>query len=227
MSLPGLPHRPRGRVLRGSGAPSPGVLAGRVPVSSPPVASQPAHPDRRTQRDRRHTEGDPALADRGGLVAGRAGPRPARRAGGAGGAEGAARELVGARERACSCGCPGWSPGRSRAPAGPRRGGGAPRGPGCTAARRRRLRLGPRSPGPARRRRAGVSRPAAAAARAAGSPAPRRAAGRRGPWPGTGRRSCHSSSGMPGSGTTVSVTWRRRTAPGCPPPKGVKPASSS
>ena len=35
--------------------------------------------------------------------------------------------------------------------------------------------------------------------------------------------SCHSSSGMPGSGTTVSVTWRRRTAPGWPPPKGVKP----
>ncbi len=37
----------------------------------------------------------------------------------------------------------------------------------------------------------------------------------------------HSSSGIPGSGTTVSVTCRRSTAPGCPPPNGVNPASSS
>ncbi len=153
-------------------------------------------------------------------------PRGAGRPRGRAGARAPPASSSGAGARAWRCACRGWSrpawppargaplPGVVPAPAG--------------AAERRRLlrrvllllRVGlvhvRAHPGQHRQQ---LAQP--------GALARRRAAGRPAPWPGTARAAATARRGCRGRGTTRSVTWRRSTAPGWPPPNGVKPASSS
>ena len=151
----------------------------------------------------------------------------AGRARGAGGAPGAAGQLVGAGDPHARVGVPVGVRGRRRAPAGPRPrrrrllGGGARRrllvAAGCCSGSRRPGSSTSSGGIPARSGSSSRSRAASSEARSREAGALARHC----------TSSCHSSSGMPGSGTTVSVTWRRSTAPGWPPPNGVNPASSS
>lgn len=186
------PAKPSGQGVPGAEVP---VSFAGAPASSSLRASQPPTPSATSStraaaprvRRRLRTAADLLRAEPGRGVPGERGPWRCR---------GGRRRVRRGPGRACSCGCRGWRRRTSRGPAGPRLGGGAPRGRGRTAARR--------TPGvparcPVRPRRAAGCRPGAGAARAAGPQARRRAAGRRGPWPGTGpgaarvRRGCRGA----------------------------------
>lgn len=182
-----------------------------------------AHAQRDEQHQGRGAQGEAALADGGGLVAGRAGAGRARGAGALAVPRGPPESSSGAGtrmlvwvSRLASADEPGTSG------TAPRRRGSSGAGAYCCSS----YAWGSGSVSGSSTSSGGMPARCGSCSRsrAASSEARSREAGALARhW----TRSCQSSSGMPGSGTTVSVTCRRSTAPGCPPPKGVKPASSS